>query len=126
MSNNIEQLTQEILQICQGQEMGCVLSALCDATEQALRSVSHEDARAGFLITHIQPLTFVVTYDGQRMIRLKGALAEVANIHNEGKRNARIIGYIKALAEAGIESPHFDEDTFLQKLAAVHMPFGDE
>src|SRR5713101_2624003 len=52
MSNNIEQLTQEILQICQGQEMGCVLSALRDATEQALRSVSHEGARAGFLITH--------------------------------------------------------------------------
>ncbi len=124
MSDHINQLMEKMLKLGAGKEFGCVYSALSQAMENILHKIPNEQARDEFIITQIHSLVWVTTNHGDvKAASLKRLLEAISRVRAGKQRNAAILGHIKALTDASIDSEDFDESMLATKMAILYMPY---
>jgi hypothetical protein len=123
MSNRIGKLAQRLLKLCDGEEFGCALGALHQATAGILRAIPDDDARAAFIITHIYPFIYLVDHDETKSEPFQRVLKSISDMPKEEKRNAIALGHVNALAAATLNGRNFSQRLSTVKLAIIYMPF---
>lgn len=124
MSDRINQLMEKMLKLGAGEEFGCVYSALSQGMENILRKIPNDQARDEFIITQIHSLVWVTTNHGDvETASLKRLLEAISRVRAGKQRNAAILGHIKALTHASIDSEDFDEGMLATKMAILYMPY---